>query len=125
MRTAIGAAIINDGKILLVRKNKFWIFPGGQPENGESDLECLAREVGEELSGTKITNVTYYNNFSGRTPHTGDNINMRIYFADIHGELNVPSMEISEREWVSDVSQYNLAEATSSACDSLIQNGYL
>lgn len=35
MRIAIGAAIINDGKILLVRKKQSWILPGGKPEQKE------------------------------------------------------------------------------------------
>jgi len=52
MRIAIGAAIIEDGKILLVRKRQSWILPGGKPEPKESDIECLCREVSEELSGT-------------------------------------------------------------------------
>ena len=54
MRTAIGAAIINEGKLLIVRKKQSWILPGGKPEPGESDLDCLCREVGQELSGTKL-----------------------------------------------------------------------
>ena len=38
MRTVINAAIIQDKKILLVKKKETWILPGGKPDGGESDL---------------------------------------------------------------------------------------
>lgn len=72
MRIAIGAAIIDDGKILLVRKKQIWILPGGKPELGESDIECLCREVSEELSGTQLDNIRYYGEFEGVATNKGD-----------------------------------------------------
>jgi ADP-ribose pyrophosphatase YjhB (NUDIX family) len=60
LRTAINAVIIEDGKILLVRKRQTWILPGGKPGINESDLECLCREIREELSGTQLDNIRYY-----------------------------------------------------------------
>lgn len=57
MRKTINVAIINRKKLLLVRKGQSWLLTGGKPESDESDLECLCREVWEELSGTKIKNL--------------------------------------------------------------------
>ena len=125
MRTAIGAAIIDDGKILLVRKKQSWIFPGGKPESNESDIECLCREVGEELSGTQLDKIRYYGNFEGRTPHTRDILRVRVNFADIKGELFKPAAEIGAYAWAKDPNKYNLSDITSKIIDSLTIDGYL
>ncbi len=125
MRIAIGAAIIEDKKILLVKKKQTWIFPGGKPEINESDIECLCREVREELSGTQLDNIRYYNEFEGITPHTGDVLKAKVYFADIRGELLPPSGEISAYEWVSDTSQHIISDITLKALRSLRKDGYL
>ena len=66
MRKAINAAIIKDDRILLVKNENIWILPGGKPEESEPDLECLCREVSEELSGTKLKNFMYYNKWKGK-----------------------------------------------------------
>ena len=87
MRVAIGAIVIRENSLLLVRKRNSWILPGGKIEDGEGDLECLSREIDEELSGTKIRNEVFYGEFEGRTPHRGDILKNRVYFADIDGYL--------------------------------------
>lgn len=127
MRTAINAAIIKSGKILLVRKNQTWILPGGKPESKENDLECLCREISEELSGTKIQNIGYYNEFKGKTPHKGDIIKSRVYFADIKGELyDVPENDsVSECKWINDFYNYNLSKSTAKIIKSLKKYNYL
>ena len=125
MRVAIDAAIINDNKILLVRKRQSWILPGGKPNPNESDLECLCREVIEELSGTQLKNIRYYGDFEGKTPHTGDVLRAKVYFADIKGKLCQPSAEIEEYKWVNYTTQYNLSEITSKILKSLKGDGYL
>jgi len=125
MRTAIGVAIIEDGKILLVRKRQSWILPGGKPEPNESDIECLCREVDEELSGTQLDNIRYYGDFEGRTPHTGDILRAKVYFANIKEELCQPAAEIAEYDWVGNPNQYNLSDITSKIVDSLTRDEYL
>ncbi len=124
MRIAIGAAIINGGKILLVRKKQSWILPGGKLEPGESDIECLCREVDEELSGAKITNIKYYGDFEGITPNKGDMLRAKVYLADIRDKLCHPSAEIVECKWIDDASKYNLGDITSKIVDSLKRDGY-
>lgn len=125
MRTAINAAIIEDNKILLVRKNKTWILPGGKPEGNESDIECLCRECKEELSDTLIKDIVYYDKFQGRTPHKGDILEARVYFAKINGKLNNSSMEINGCEWTDNPYDYILSEITSKIIESLKKDGYL
>jgi len=127
MRTAINAVIIQDNKLLLVRKKLTWILPGGKPESGETDLECLCREIDEELSGTRIKDIRYYNQFEGKTPHRGDVLKARVYFASIDGPLySVRNGDsISEMSWVDDFSKYNLSAITLKIVNSLQQDKYL
>ena len=124
MRETVNAAIIRNGRILLVRKEESWLLPGGKPNIGESDIGCLCREVQEELSGTVLKDVRYYGAFTGET-HMREMFRIRVYLADIVGNLNRPSAEISEYQWVDDPGKYNLSDVTSKAIISLINEGYL
>lgn len=90
MRTAICAAIIDNDKILLVRKRQSWILPGGKPEPNESDIECLCREVSEELSGTQLDNIRYYGAFEGVTLHKGDNLIAKVYLQTLKKSFASP-----------------------------------
>ncbi|MBI2668548.1 NUDIX domain-containing protein [Candidatus Woesearchaeota archaeon] len=125
MRIAIGAAIIDEGRILLVRKKQSWILPGGKPEPHESDIECLCREVGEELSGTQLEHIQYYGDFEGVAPHQGDILKVKVYFADVKGQLYRPAAEITACDWADNPSKYNLSDITSKIVDSLIGDGHL
>ncbi len=72
----VAAVIEKDGKILICRRrNKDgtpgkWEFPGGKLEKGETQEQCLARELWEELAlhveaRSKITTLTHqYEAFS-------------------------------------------------------------
>jgi len=125
MRIVISAIIIKNKKLLLVKKKETWILPGGKPEENETDLECLKREIDEELSGTKLCNIKYYNNFEGKTPHTGDILQVKTYFADIDGQLYSSSREIIGSQWVDDFSKYNLSDITIKIVSSLGEDKYL
>lgn len=110
MQEVICAAIIKNKSILLVEKKGVWILPGGKPLESESDIECLNREIIEELSNTAIINTKFYKSFEGIAPHTKVSILAKVYFADINGLLKKPSGEISSIAWVSDFSKYNLSK---------------
>lgn len=127
MRTAINAIIINDRKILLVKKKLTLILPGGKPEKNESDLDCLIREVKEELSGTELKNFKYYKEFEGITPYKKDILKAKTYFADIRGGINHPSSEILEYFYISfnDLINYNISDITSKIIYSLKKENYL
>jgi 8-oxo-dGTP diphosphatase len=52
-QVAVGAVVVKDGKILLVRRNKaphkdLWAIPGGSVELGETLQEAAEREIREE-----------------------------------------------------------------------------
>ncbi|HEV8290109.1 MAG TPA: NUDIX domain-containing protein [Candidatus Norongarragalinales archaeon] len=122
---AINAAIIHDGRILLVRKKQIWILPGGKPEPNESDFDSLRREVREELSGTELENFRFYREFEGITPHKQDLLKARVYFADISGQLGRPSGEIDDSDWIAHLGEQSLSNITSKIVDSLARDGYL
>ncbi|MEV0830139.1 NUDIX hydrolase [Nonomuraea rubra] len=96
---------LRDGKILSTRsrgKNAFYL-PGGKREPGESDLDTLVREIGEELSvaidaATAVHVGTYEAQAHGRAE--GDIVRMACYTADHHG-VPAPSGEIEEITWLS------------------------
>lgn len=124
MRKVICAAIIQRSKILLVRKKKTWILPGGKPEENEDDLSCLVREFSQELPRLKLSNVRQYKAIPGIAPHKGDKILAIIYLADASGEIT-PSAEINASVWSDNPNELNLSDATRETIASLRQDGYL
>ena len=128
----VNGAIIRSNKILLVGKKydekEHLILPGGKKEPGENDLECLTREVGEELCEAKIKiNSRLYRIFKGTTP-SGKKALVHVYFADlINGGEIKPSKEISSIMWA----EYNLAmhqrlsDITRAVLNSLNEDKYL
>ncbi|MBQ4558580.1 MAG: NUDIX hydrolase [Clostridia bacterium] len=51
--TQVSGYIFNDkNELLIVKGEKFWTIPGGHPEEGETQLETLSRELMEEACVT-------------------------------------------------------------------------
>lgn len=124
MRKAINVAIIRDGCILLVRKRETWILPGGKPKVDESKLQCLFREIQEELPQLNLQNIRYFGAFTGITPHKSDMLCAEVYLADADGEIT-PSAEINAAKWIKDPEEYNLSDITRKIVLSLRQKGRL
>lgn len=96
---------IKDRRVLTtLSKNKTKLyFPGGKREGTESDLECLAREVREELNVTLIeSSATFLGVFDAQADghDSGIVVIMRCYFADYDGTPQA-SNEIESFEWIS------------------------
>lgn len=70
MKKVCAVVIINNGKVLLIRRdfNKSfggrWEVPGGKVEQGESSLEAAIREVKEE-TGIKLNKVNEFKQYTG------------------------------------------------------------
>lgn len=96
---------IRDGKVLAARtkgKEAFYI-PGGKREGFESDVECLQREILEELSvNIRPDTLQLFGVFKAPAhgKPTGTNVIMKCYFADHTGEPS-PANEIEELGWLS------------------------
>ncbi|MDO8563794.1 MAG: NUDIX domain-containing protein [Nanoarchaeota archaeon] len=121
----VSAAIIDDGWILLVRKNGIYIPPGGKIKPGESQEECLRREIREELSDTEVGPIRQYRPFIGRSISGDSMIKAMIYFTSIHGKLGKPSAEIEGYAWVHRDTKdcWRVSEATRDMMNALYADG--
>ena len=125
MRKAINLAVIENKKMLLVKKNETWILPGGKPDYPEeSDENVLFREFNEELPKTKIKILDYYKSFTGITPHKGDELETKVYFGEV-SNLGKPSSEINDVKYINDFYNYTLSNITIKIVKSLKEDNYL
>lgn len=98
----VGIAVVEDGKILVVRKRgtDVFILPGGKPEGDESDLETLARELDEEL-GCSMEHPDLNGVFVDNAAELSDSVVVvRLYTAKLVGDPK-PQSEIEELSWTS------------------------
>ena len=99
----VGGIILNSKKILVVRKKTVdnrteYIIPGGKREGNEKDEETLKRELEEEINVNLISSK-YFNCYSDVALFENIPIKMKVYFAEIEGEI-LPKNEIKEYIWV-------------------------
>ncbi len=96
----IAGIIIQDNKLLMLLGkgySELWT-PGGKIEVGESDEECLQRELKEEI-GVELTESKFfkkYNTVSFYNPEKG--LIERVYIVKIQGEIK-PDAEIESFIW--------------------------
>ena len=126
MRDVIALACIANYKILLVKKNKTWILPGGKPKKGESHEDCLFREIGEELPKSDVVIYRFYDAFTGLAPHAGDLVRVHVYLGSIDSDLQTAA-EISDAKVVSfsEANYMQLSEATRQVLNRLTEDGRL
>jgi 8-oxo-dGTP pyrophosphatase MutT (NUDIX family) len=97
-------AVIRDGKVLMVRSHKSptrYFTLGGKYENNETDIECLTREVQEEVSSRLDPGqLVFLHEFTGPADgKPGVGLVIRLY----RGELldsPVAGNEIAEIAWL-------------------------
>jgi 8-oxo-dGTP diphosphatase len=98
----VGLLTIRDGRVLLCRKKRgtqLLILPGGKREAGESSLECLARELCEELGDVTAVSpelVGVYTHQAAGAPEK--QVRIELYRAELTGEARAQS-EIGELVW--------------------------
>lgn len=126
----VDVAIIHQEKILLVDyRGACWIFPGGTLEIGEEEIDCLQREVLEEI-GIKLPlqNLFFMGEFIGTT-HDGEKpLTVQLYglFADLSGIASTEGKILAVR-WasVSEAYELNLSAMTRQMVVVLKEKGYL
>ena len=100
----VGLLALREGRMLLCRKKRgqqFLILPGGKIEDHESDLECLHRELKEELGNVTVTNIEFTGSYTDVAAHIDGpekTVHIQLYRAVIQGEP-VASSEIGELVW--------------------------
>jgi 8-oxo-dGTP diphosphatase len=84
MVIVVGGIIKNNEKLLICRRGKkepmpgYWEFPGGKIEEGETQKDCLKRELLEELDiDVKVGNLV--SNYKFKYPK----ITVNLFFYDI------------------------------------------
>jgi len=98
----IGLAVTDADRLLVVKKRgtSSYILPGGKPEEGESDLEALAREIEEEL-GCQLNPATivFLGCFSDAAAEMANTVvTVRLYGAQLLGDP-APRSEIENLKW--------------------------
>lgn len=99
----VALAVIKDGQMLQVRtksqKEVFYTL-GGKPEPGENDIECLKREVWEEvccrINESSIRFLTEFKDVAHG--EKGTMLNIRMYEGKLIGNPK-PASEIVEIGW--------------------------
>ncbi|MFA5953078.1 MAG: NUDIX domain-containing protein [Candidatus Pacearchaeota archaeon] len=128
MEDGVHGIYIMNRRVLVVKKNEFWILPGGKSDfSEEKDEDILKREFREELSGTEILVEKYYNTFEGITPHNKIPFKSKTYFCCPLHKVGKPSSEISEFKYINSKAFENLpiSEITKKTLVSLINDGYI
>ena len=109
----IAALCIKDNKILLVYKKSigWYITPGGKIDSGETDLDCLKRELKEEV-GCEFSNAKFYETFQSIT-HDNKTIEIKTYLCDLVGDIKLnPNDSITAYVWAAlvEANSYPLSE---------------
>jgi 8-oxo-dGTP diphosphatase len=98
----VGAAVLEAGRLLLVSKHAaadVFYLPGGKPEDGEAPLDCLRREVAEEL-GAGLAHARRLAVLHGPAALEPLPMEMTVYAAELDRPPR-PRAEIARLVWAS------------------------
>jgi 8-oxo-dGTP diphosphatase len=71
------------GKVLLVRRrrDRRWMFPGGRKRARENEMDCLRREIREELPKLKLGRLRLWKEVKAKNRHSGRKMSDAIFIA--------------------------------------------
>jgi 8-oxo-dGTP diphosphatase len=108
----IGAAVIGPRGLLLVSKRAapdVYYLPGGKPEADEAPLDCLRREVAEEL-GVAIAQAEPFTEVHAPAALEGVPMWMSVFLTRLAG-VPAPAAEIASLRWWPESPALGLAPA--------------
>ena len=100
MLRVIAAAVLGSRGLLLVSKRAapdVSYLPGGKPDRGEASLECLRRELCEEL-GVGIAGTRHFAEVRARAALEGGEMWMSVFLTRLTG-VPAPAAEIAALGW--------------------------
>lgn len=115
-------------QVLLIQHSsaKYWGFPKGHSESGESPREAAVRELQEE-TGLHIVKFlsesTFEEHYTYSLRSTLINKTVLFFIAEVDGELILQSHEVSGARWVplAEAVKHLTYESDRSICQSVIQ----
>jgi len=120
---------LREGKVLGARsrgKDRFYL-PGGKREAGESDAQCLTREIREELAvELRPDSIAYLATFQAQAHGHADGVLVRMicYAAEPVGEPSAVA-EIEEWQWLSYADKHRASIVDGLVFDWLHERGAL
>ena len=91
------------GRVLLVRRrrDRLWMFPGGRKRAGESERQCLHREIKEELPKLRLGRLKLWKEVKAKNSRSGRKMSDAIFVARrASGELKIgDKREIDRAVW--------------------------
>ncbi len=127
-KTRIVWIVINDKEEILLQQWHGYEelrTPGGKVDEGESDIECLERELQEEMHA-KLLSAEWFGEFSGKSFYSDHIIVNRVYIAQISGDLH-PGEEVerlvrvSKKEYILKI--HKMIPSNEEIFDQLIERG--
>lgn len=96
----VGLFAMRNGRVLLCRKKALGplILPGGVREQDEASLECLRRELHEELGPVEVCGLELLGDYKHAAATAGKTVRIELYSGEIRGEP-MASSEIAELVW--------------------------
>ncbi len=124
-KKVIASVICQNGTVLIAQRAKKdalygkWEFPGGKMEDGETDQECLARELFEEFGITATIGEYLCSSFF---EHKGSPMEMRTYYVpSFSGDINL--YDHLEVRWVDiqDLPSYDMPDPDKPIVEKLLE----
>ena len=91
------------GRVLLVRRkrDRLWMLPGGRKRGGETEKQCLRREIKEELPKLKLGGLRLWKEVKATNRRSGRKMSDAIFLAHkASGDLKIGDRrEIDRAIW--------------------------